>query len=191
VFLDDGAGGLARAYAWAVDSGPDGRQPVRWLSLAGDSAGGNLAAATCLLVGERQARSPDRLGLIAGSLDNIPAGGRIGRDDPLCTPEGFANSAAAYLPPGVTADDPHVSPIYAARDQLARFPPTLIQVSGAEALLYDSRRFAERLQAADVQTLLSVWPGLPHVWHCFLGQLPEAEAALRELACFLDPPEQP
>lgn len=175
----------ARAFAWAAANGPAGAAPAQRLALAGDSAGGNLAAATCLLTIQRGGRRPDRLGLIAATLDNPPAEARVGRDDPVCTAEGFANCNQAYLS-GVSPTHPLVSPVYADAADLAQFPPTMLQVSGAEALLYDSQRFATRLMGCDVRTTLSVWPFLPHVWHFFLGALPEAEAALRELVGFLD-----
>jgi len=173
------------AFDWAAGAAPGGRlAKARHLVLAGDSAGGNLAAVTCLLALERGLRAPDRLALIAGTFDQAPADARIGRDDPVCTPEGFANCNQAYL--GATRPEtPLVSPVYADAALLSRFPPTLLQVSGTEALLHDSQRFAARLIGSDVRTILDVWPGLPHVWHFFLGHLPEAEAALRELARFL------
>jgi epsilon-lactone hydrolase len=173
------------ALAWAGRHGPDGETPAEAVSLVGDSAGGNLAAAACLLAIGSGHRVPDRLVIIAGTLDNIPDPGKIGRDDPICTPDNFAAANAAYLGSRVGPSDPRVSPVYASTEVLAKFPPTLIQASSVETLLADARQFAQRLEAADVRVCLSVWPDLPHVWHVFVAHLPEATAALQEIASFI------
>lgn len=174
---------------WAFDNGPasagQGGDPATRLAVAGDSAGGNLSAATCVNQVMRGGRLPDRLVLVAGTLDNVSMPERIGIDDLVCTPDALALPVAAYLKPGDSAADPLVSPAFAPDAVLAQFPPTLIQVSTLEALLYDSRKFAGRLERAGVRVNLSLWPGLPHVWHGMLGHFPEAHEALAEIADFI------
>ncbi len=187
--LDD----CVKAYRWILDNGPGsgkaglaGRDTAERVSLAGDSAGGNLSAATCLRLAQGEGRMPDRLALIAGTLDNAATTERVGIDDPICTPEQLAACTAAYLPPSSNALDPLVSPVFASKELLCKFPPTLIQVSTIEALAHDNRRFAARLEDAGVRVNLSLWPELPHVWHAFLGLFPEAREALGEIADFLN-----
>ena len=174
------------ALAWAHDHGPDGKGKARSVSLIGDSAGGNLAAAACLQVVGAGRPVPARLVIIAGTLDNVPNPDKVGLDDPICTPEGFAAANAAYLKPGIGPADPLVSPIYASAELLAKFPPTLIQASSTETLLFDARQFAQRLEAAKVRVCLSIWPDLPHVWHVFVSHFPEAMLALQEIAAFVE-----
>jgi epsilon-lactone hydrolase len=178
------------AVRWATLNGPDsgGRKETAAgrLSLIGDSAGGNLAAATCLELAAKNERVPDRLVLIAGTLDNLPPPDRAGIDDPIATAESLAAATAAYLGSGGNSSDYRVSPVYAPHDLLAKFPPTLLQASAIEALIHDTRKFATRLEDAGVRTNLSVWPELPHVWHAFLGLFPEAMEALQEIADFVD-----
>lgn len=183
--LDD----CVTAFRWALHNGPNsvkagvaGKDAPQHIYLAGDSAGGNLAAATCLRLAADGDRMPDRLALIAGTLDNAALADRIGIDDPICTQESFAIPLQFYLPPGHDPADHLISPVYAPDELLQRFPPTLIQVSGIEALLADSKKFAVRLEKAGVRVNLSVWPELPHVWHGFLGLFPEAGQALGEIA---------
>lgn len=167
---------------------PDGSQRrAHELVLGGDSAGGNLAGATCLLTVERGARVPDRLVIVAGMMDNVTTYDRHGPDDPVCAIEGVDASCALYLPDGVANDHPHVSPVYASAEHLAQFPPTLIQASSTETLFYDCRRFASRLEEAHVRAVFSVWPGMPHVWHAFQNVLPEAREALAEIVAFMRP----
>ena len=185
--LDD----CVAAYLWARKNGPysanagsTDSDPAERIALLGDSAGGNLAAATTMRLIAAGEPLPDRLVLIAGTLDNASMPERIGDDDPICTQDSLSNSVHYYLTPPHSAADPYVSPVFAATETLAKFPPTLIQVSTSEALLYDSKKFADRLERARVRVNLSLWPELPHVWHAFLGLFPEAEQALREVAHF-------
>jgi acetyl esterase/lipase len=189
----DGLGDCVAAFEWALQNGPfsadaglSGRDRAERIILAGDSAGGNLAAAACVRQARTGARLPDRLVLIAGTLDHVSMWARIGVDDLICTPDALAYSVEHYLPAGQSAADPEVSPVFAPMQVLEKFPPTLLQVSAIEALAYDSKRFAERLEKAKVRVCLSLWPQLPHVWHAFLGLFPEAEEALAEMADFIN-----
>jgi acetyl esterase/lipase len=188
--LDD----CSKALAWARENGPkpgcarDGScDPARSLSLVGDSSGGNQAVAVCAQAIINGARVPDRLVVIAPPLDNFSHPERVGLDDPVCPPESLAAGIANYLGPDGSASDPRVSPFYESEEVLAKFPPTLIQASNTETLLYDSRKFARRLEEANARVSLSIWPGLPHVWHHFTGIIPEAAQALREIADFVRP----
>lgn len=186
--LDD----CVKAFEWAAENGPTrdqagstNRDPATRISLMGDSAGGNLAAATCIRLVTAGVRKPDRLVLIAGTLDNVSIPERIGLYDLICTPESFTLPLGLYLKPGDSPADPLVSPVFAPASVLEQFPPTLIQVSTSEALLFDSRKFAALLEKASVRVDLSLWPELPHVWHAFLDLFPEAREALAEISDFL------
>jgi acetyl esterase/lipase len=203
--LDD----CVRALDWAFDNGPEGfeergpkgreetgpgsREEKRAgsgahtcsVSLVGDSAGGNLGAATCLAVIAASLRLPQALVLISPLLDVVPNPSRVGRDDPVCTEAAIAHAFERYTGGSVPPTDPRISPVYAADDVLRRFPPTLIQAGGPETLLYDSKAFARRLEDCGVRVALSMWPDMPHVWHIFLGLLPEGTQALQEIAAFV------
>ncbi|MDP1738864.1 MAG: alpha/beta hydrolase [Caulobacter sp.] len=185
--LDD----CARALAWAARSGPGGPAPASRLHLAGDSAGGNLAAAVChraILSGDRV---PDRLVLLSPVLDGTANSERgeeahIGADG-----AGLESVVSLYLRDGTPVEDPRVSPLNAPDEVLRGFPPCLLQASGSEYLLWDSQMFARRLAQADTRVVLSLWPGMPHVWQAFLELLPEARLALAEIADFLRDEAQP
>lgn len=182
--LDD----CVRALAWAATHDPEGGlADAAHLSVVGDSAGAGLAAGMVLEIISRGQRIPDRLALIAGTLDNLPYPERVGLRDAIVTPQSLAAAVACYLGAGATAHDPRISPIFASREALAQFPPTLLQASNIETLLQDTHDFAARLEQVGVHTVRSIWPGLPHVWHAFLGLFPEASAALQEIADFVRP----
>lgn len=178
--LDD----ATAAFDWARANGPGGPGQAE-VCLSGDSAGANLAAALCVRRLAKAGTLPHRLALLCGvlDLDNV---GDVARHDPLCSAASLAGSFGLYTQGRIALDDPLVSPIKAASDILARFPPTLVQVSGAEYLLGGSRRFAARMIDAGARTVLSVWPDMPHSWQCFVDTLPEAKGALGEIADFFN-----
>jgi len=146
--------------------------------IAGDSAGGGLALAllaAVLVRGERPA------GVVVFSpwTDLTLSGGSLATAREVILPvERMGEVAAEYLA-GAEARDGRASPLFAG---FAGAPPVLIQVGGDEALLDDSRRMAAVLGEAAV---LEVWEGCPHVWQIFDGWIPEARAALRGAARFV------
>lgn len=159
-----------------------GHEPSR-IVLGGDSAGGGLALgllAALLARGERPA------GLFAFSpWTDLTLSGeslvRLGPRDPLLPVERMAEVRDLYLA-GADPADPRASPLFA---DYGRPPPVLIQVGAEEALIDDSRRMAARLQAAGGTVTLEEWPGCPHVWQMLDGWVPEARAALRRVAGFV------
>lgn len=148
--------------------------------------GPNLAAATTLELAVRGERIPDRLVLIAGTIDNRTQPHQAGIDDQIVTSDSLAAALASYLSTNDDPNDYRVSPVSASRALLSQFPPTLLQASTIETLLHDTKTFAARLEEAGVRTNVSIWPELPHVWHAFLGLFPEATEALQEIADFID-----
>jgi acetyl esterase/lipase len=61
----------------------------------------------------------------------------------------------------------------------------LIQVGGAEILLDDSTRVAERAKATGVKVDLEVWDEMVHVWHIFAKLLPEGQQAIDKIGKFV------
>ena len=182
-----GLADCAKALAFATANGPDGARSCQRLALAGDSAGGNLAAVIALgLYPAGGTTPPDRLLLISPFLGVTPiSGGFLGEpDDPAVMGEGMDFVAQLYAParhPG----DPAISPILADDRMLAQLPPTLIQASAAETLRGQALLFAQRAWALGRPVRLSLWPDMPHGWPIFMGKLAEADAALAEAAAFL------
>mgnify|MGYP001062832096 CR=1 FL=1 len=152
------------------------------IMLAGDSAGGGLALALLsglLAHGERPA------GLVAFSpwCDMTLSGESLHRNrrrDVIIPADRMPEAVEKYLA-GADPADPRASPLFA---EFPNPPPVMIQVSDTEVLLSDAQRMAARLQAAGGVVRLSQWKDLPHVWQFMAGHLPEAQAALAEVAAF-------
>ena len=161
-------------------NGPGGAGVATAVVAAGDWAGANLAAAASLAAGSDR---PDRLVLICAPLDTSPGPARSG--NVAVDAAGLAMMMSLYVQDGTDLADARISPLHADDAALATLPPTLLQVSGAEFLLADSQRFAAGLAGVGVRTVLSIWPAMPHVWHAFVDVLPEASAALDEIAQFV------
>lgn len=178
--LDDAAAALVHA----ASHGPEGQGAAESLALAGDSAGANLAAV--LALNTAPGRHIDRLLLISPFLSThlVPDSFAAPPQDPAVSAEGMALVASLYAPQAAP-DDVRIHPLLATAAQLAQLPPLLIQVSAAETLRAQSLAFAQRLWGQGQWARLSLWPDMPHVWHAFIGELPEAMLALEEAAHFL------
>ncbi len=153
------------------------------LAVAGDSAGGGLAAA--LLVATRDAGQalPAAAVLMSPTVDLTSSGAsmteRAGQD-PVSTPAMLRQFASRYLA-GADPKTPLASPLFAS---LAGLPPLLIQAGTADLLLSDSERLAAAAAQAGVNVTLQIGEGLPHVYQLLLGT-PEAAQATRQIGIFL------
>ena len=174
------------AIGFAAGTGPEGQKPARGLYVSGDSAGGNLAAASVIQINRTGGRIPDRLVLMSPFLATsaLPARLSCPSRDPVVSIEGMQHVRSVYAATAASSDA-LVEPLWATPAELAVFPPTLIQVSSAETLRDQAIAFADALWAANVEARLSIWPGLPHVWQLFVASSSDARAALDEAAQFL------
>ncbi|MCP9624237.1 alpha/beta hydrolase [Nocardia otitidiscaviarum] len=78
--------------------------------------------------------------------------------------------------------DPMWSPV---NHDFAGMPPTLIQVSDSEVLLPDAEALARRCAEAGVPHTLQIWNNAIHVFHAGADVLPDARAAIADLADFV------
>jgi acetyl esterase/lipase len=79
--------------------------------------------------------------------------------------------------------DPVVSPVFG---DLSGLPPTLIQVSEAEMLFDDARRYVNKARAGGTRAVVQSWAHMLHVWHIFYPEVREAEEAWEEIRKFVD-----
>lgn len=166
------------AFQWLLKNGI----PAGKIAVAGDSAGGGLAMAMMLtLRAQGHALPACAVGLspwvdLTGVNDY-----RNVRSCAMFKPPDIISFARLYLN-GVPGETPEASPLLA---DLTGLPPLLIQASSTELLLDDALRLHEKASRQGVASKLHVYPGLPHVWHVFIGTIPEARMALAEIATFL------
>jgi epsilon-lactone hydrolase len=166
------------AYLWLLQTGV----PAKQIVLAGDSAGGGLILATMLRL--RASGHPlPACGVCLSPWVDLTGFGKYRNNDScsMFKPDDVTTFAKVYLR-GASAELPEASPVLA---DLSGLPPLLIQVSSTELLYTDSARLHERATGCGVSSTLHVYPALPHVWQILVGAVPEARAALEEIAAFV------
>lgn len=151
------------AFCWVVEHAAElGIDPTR-TAIAGDSAGGNLAAVTAILCRERAVARP------AAQLLLYPA------IDPSFETEsyrryatGYFNTRAAmqwywrqYLGAETAFDPPYLAAPTRA-DSLADLPPAVIVTAGLDPLHSEGCDYARRLRDAGVGVVHRDFPGLFH-----------------------------
>ena len=150
--------------------------------IAGDSAGGGLAAALCILAA-RAGQRPAGAMLVSPMLDLTGAADSLARNaarDPMFSRAAVLDAAGLYLQ-GHDPADPLVSPIHA---DPADFPPLLILTGGAEVLLDEALELARRCALADGRVTLHVAAGMGHVWPLLAPGTPAAAEAMQAMADF-------
>jgi monoterpene epsilon-lactone hydrolase len=168
----------AAAFKWLVQSGV---APGK-IALAGDSAGGGLAVAAMLRLRAQRRPLPACAALLSPWVNLTGAGSyRNAGSCAMFQPSEVLTFAKLYLS-GASAESGEASPLFA---DLQGLPPILIQASSTELLMDDAVRLHEKAQSSGVSSTLSVYPGLPHVWHIFAPTIPEAGQALQQIANFI------
>jgi monoterpene epsilon-lactone hydrolase len=153
------------------------------LVFGGDSSGGAVALAALMALRDAGDPLPARVFMISAALDATLSGPTVvslSEQDPILSDAVLQDWQARYLPAAHLAGVP-LSPLFG---DLSGLPPMLLQVGSDEVWLSDSTRLAERLRQAGRAVTLRVWSGLWHVWP-MEARLPQAQAALEEIAAFL------
>ncbi len=175
-----------RALHWlhvhASELGGDGTR----IALAGDSAGGNLAAVTAL-----RARSdlgpPLRAQILIYPMTDHG-------DHPTASQLEFANGFGLsleslrwfwkqYLAPGQDYRHPQISPLCAS--DLHGLPPTLIVTAECDVLRDEAEAYAARLDDAGVAVTLRRYPGMIHGFMGMLGMISPVAAAVDETCSWI------
>ena len=167
------------AFRWLVKSGT----PAAKIAVAGDSAGGGLALAMTLRLRSQGHPLPACAACLSPWTDLT--GVNVYRNAESCAmfkPPDIISFAGMYLN-GVSAETAEASPLFA---DLTGLPPLLIHASSTELLLDDAVRLHEKAERQGIQSSLRIFPGVPHVWHIYVGTIPEARLALTEISYFMN-----
>jgi acetyl esterase len=169
------------AAAWASSHANElGAHPGP-LVVSGESAGGNLAAVTCL-----RARTDPRIAIRRQVLLQPVL-------DFTLSCASMALSASECLVPrddlewyyrtyygGSDRKSPDVSPLFAP--DLSGLPAALIVTAEYDTLRDEGAAYAARLQSAGVDVRYACYPGLVHGFQQMAGLVSAAEAVVREIA---------
>lgn len=151
--------------------------------VAGDSAGGNLAAALCLALRDAGQTLPRAQVLIYPALGgpaHLPSR-RECADAPLLSSRDLDDYHRLYL--GDAPLSPGAMPLLA--DNLSGLPPAWIGVAQWDPLRDDGVLYSERLNAAGAGAVLYVGEGLVHGCLRARGQVREVDQMYRTLLAYL------
>jgi acetyl esterase len=137
------------------------------IAVGGHSAGGNITAAICI-----KNAGTKGLRICCAILDYPPLD--LYTDSAL-KPRGKGLVARLFLSHGMSRifdasycihkedrKNPLISPVYASRDQLATFPPTLVITAGKDSLCAEGERFRDLLIDAGVDVTHRRFEKSPH-----------------------------
>ncbi len=173
------------ATKWAADTARKlGADPAR-LVVAGDSAGGNLAAVTALLA--RDAGSPTLAGQVllypVTDMASVRPSFEAYGEGLFLERETMRWFAGAYVPDPTSRADWRVSPLRAPDHR--GLPPAYVLTAGLDPLRDEGEAYAKKLAAAGVAVTRRRWEGLIHGFLNMGGVAPEARAALDDIAAWV------
>jgi acetyl esterase len=150
--------------------------------VCGESAGGNLAAVTCLRL-----RSDPRVAiryqvLLQPVVDFTLSFPSIAMAPTECLvpSEDLAWYYRTYCGDRCDPKDPRVSPIFA--DDLSGLPSALIVTAEYDTLRDEAKAYAARLEAAGVPTRYTCYAGMVHGFLQMRGLVAQAQSATEEIA---------
>jgi acetyl esterase len=154
-----------------------GIDPER-LGVAGDSAGGTLAAALCRIIRDVQGPAIAFQLLLCPILD---VHGQSGARRELAQgyfldSETLRRDLELYVPEGLELSDVGLSPLCA--EEFARLPPAFIHTAQFDPFSDEGEEYAHRLGGFDVAVHGRAHPGMIHFFYCMPRMIPYALEAI-------------
>ncbi|EJL87542.1 esterase/lipase [Herbaspirillum sp. CF444] len=166
------------ACCWAVKNAADLHIDTSRIAVAGDDAGGNLAASLTMITRDRCAAPFAAQVLISPMLDpSMTLLGDAKRLNSDITAEKCAAGYRQYLPQTMQRLHPYAAPLEASR--LAGLPPAFIATAECDVLHTEAEKYASSLIRAGVHTQVARFAGLTH------GALRTHIPLLKEIVEFL------
>jgi acetyl esterase len=147
------------ALRWVVETCPEGIDPTR-IAIAGDSAGGNLTAALCLLMRDTGGPAIAHQTLVYPFTDATISSPDWDTYGTPAADRAAGEQMVRWYAPDHAVDEPYVSVLHAP--SLEDLPPALVITAEFDVLHTDGVRYAERLMEAGVRVLYRDYPGVPH-----------------------------
>ena len=173
------------AYRWLrAHAGDIGGDPAR-VALAGDSAGGNLAAVVSQLAKSADEPVPTCEALIYPAVDfalDTPSHQEM-EDGYIIPRDRILWYSEQYLRGEDDRRDLRASPLRAK--DLGGQPPTLVITAGFDPLRDEGSAYADRLRAAGADVVLHEYPGQIHAFVSLTRVIPQGLACTYEVADYL------
>jgi len=165
------------AYRWVRDNAATLNVNAQRIAVAGESAGGNLAAAVCLMVRDASVPLPVHQLLvypIARYDMNTPSYAMYAEAKPLSKPlmQWFFDK---YLTAATDGASPLISLVNAPN--LQGLPPATVINAEIDPLQSEGQEYASKLQAAGVTVTAKTYEGVTHEFFGMATVVPEARQA--------------
>ena len=166
------------ATAWIADHAAELAIDPTCLAVAGDSAGGTLAAVVCQTA--KGSGLKIALQVLLCPVTDIAPDNQSRREfaegyfleGPLMSWAGIH-----YLPSGVDINDPRLSPLRAP--DLSGLPPALVHTAGFDLLRDEGKAYADALERAGVNVRHVCHEHMIHHFYAMAGAIPYARTALK------------
>jgi len=170
------------AYQWLLDEVTGLGFPAAKVAIGGDSAGGNLAAATLQVIRERELPTPSLQVLIYPALSYIKKTQSMHDfgNGYFLTLEDINFFRDAYLEDASLWSDYRASPLEAVN--FSGLPRTLIHTAACDPLRDHGALYANRLSSAGVDVCYTEHPGMLHGFFNFTGRSSYADRAVAKLS---------
>ena len=165
------------ATDWVADNAKALKIDPARIAIAGDSAGGNLAAVVALIARDRGGPA------ICHQLLTYPVTDMGFKSESyttngtgyFLTKDMMVWFGVQYVPSGHPIEDPLLSPLYAA--DLSKLPPATVITAEYDPLRDEGEAYAKRLEDAGVPTKLIRYDGVFHGFFSMNGAIDQADEA--------------
>ncbi|WP_041658819.1 alpha/beta hydrolase [Acaryochloris marina] len=179
------------ATQWAAQNADALGADPRQLMVMGDSAGGNLAAAVCLMARDLEGPNLQKQILLYPALDgtlNHPSMDQYA-DAPVLKKTAMEIFINQYANSPADIQSPYFSPLLA--ETLNHLPSALVITAAYDPLRDEGQAYAQRLQQAGVPTQVTDYPGMVHGFLSFPRFCSGAKLAWAEITQYLQAATSP
>lgn len=167
------------AAKWIASNAKRWNGDANRLAIGGDSAGGNLTAATLIALSSDPGAPKARTGALIYGVFDFPAVLERSKNNPA-----LDGMVRAYLGPQYQAalNDPRVSPMRGVK--AGALPPCFVICGTADELLPESKAMAEALRRANIESELHLMEEMPHAF-MQMNELSACREGLKSMFGFL------
>jgi len=180
--LDESYAALKWVSTHGSEIGADGSR----IAVAGNSVGGNMAAAISIMAKDRNGPKISYQVLLIPATDasvdtesykTFATGHFLARDF-------MKYGWDLYAPDEQTRDNPYVSPMRASKEELTGLPPALVITAENDPLRDEGEAYSRKLKEAGVEVTATRYNGLIHDFVLLnaLRHVPDTEAALQQIS---------
>lgn len=146
------------AFRWISENAHTYKADASRIAIVGDSSGGNMATALCMMARDRKGPNILLQVLINPAPDLTCKGTLSPQHDAV---DFLRWQALHYVKDPQDVYHPYVSPLHAS--DLRQLPPALVILAEKDSLRADGQKYAERLIAAEVPTNIYIQWGVDHL----------------------------